>query len=104
LLFETVAWQIGLGLHKAQLYAQVLRTARVQSELYEISRRIQATPSVEGVLPEILEMLGDLVAAEGGTVVLTPYPGATPTPPASPAISWGAPPPASEGARLTLAM
>jgi hypothetical protein len=70
LLYETIAWQIGLGLNKAQLYAHVSRIAREQSALYQVSRRIQSTPDIESALPSVLEVLMNLVRAERGEIYL----------------------------------
>ncbi len=70
LLFETVAWQVGLGLNKARLYEHVSRAAHEQRSLYGISRRIQSTPDIEAILPDMLEVLCDLAHADGGAVYL----------------------------------
>jgi signal transduction histidine kinase len=74
------------------LYEDVLRTAREQSALYAISRRIQSTPDIEAALPDVLAVLAKLVEAESGGIYLSlnPGPQAVARPPSLVAY-WGTP-------------
>jgi PAS domain S-box-containing protein len=104
LLFETVAWQIGLGLNKARLYEHVSRAAHEQHSLYDISRRIQSAPDIEATLPDVLEVLLDLGHAAGGEVYLAQNLGTAlpPRPPTRVAVAGAIP--AAEARRLELPM
>jgi PAS domain S-box-containing protein len=104
LLFETIGWQIGLGLNKARLYERISRAAHVQRSLYDISRRIQSAPDIEATLPAVLEVLLDLAHATGGEVYLAQNLGAAAPPRPPSRVAQCGPVPGDDAHRLELPM